>query len=187
MSHFPFCMLLMEYGTFEYHLLALQGPVGPIPVDAPSILGTGIGSVDATVQMQIIIFLTTVVTLAYNIWSTRSKDRRDARQRKWDLEDRQSAREDAERARAALSDQITTASQKADEVSQQVQERTQVLEKKLEENTQLSANAFNAANSFNSKLADVLKKFESGDALVEFKETVLTAVPRDDRPDSKSK
>jgi hypothetical protein len=95
---------------------------------------------------QLVIFLTTVAGFLHNSY-------RESRKRRWDLEDRRLARAEADRKIeiAARDLAMTTRAAHAD------------LGKKIDENTQISHDAFKQANAVNEKIAMLARKFTQED------------------------
>jgi hypothetical protein len=87
-----------------------------------------------TMLGQIILFLTTISGFAYQIY-------KENRKRRWEVEDR-----------AALA-------VKVEEVKQNAAVAHDELVHKIEENTSISANAFNVANHVNEKIAKLTRLF----------------------------
>jgi DNA-binding transcriptional regulator YiaG len=88
-------------------------------------------NVDQNTLIQLMLFLTFVVTKLFDVYNDRQKQNRELRQREWDKEDR-------ERARQELAEKVATTHEK--------------VIKKIEENTNISREAFTEANNVNVKL-----------------------------------
>ncbi len=88
-------------------------------------------NVDQSTLIQICLLLTLVVTKGFEVYFDRQKQAREKLLRQWDLEDR-------ERARQELAARVATTHKKVIE--------------KIEENTNISREAFTEANNVNVKL-----------------------------------
>jgi hypothetical protein len=115
--------------------------------------GEGAEALPGTMIGQIIIFLTTVAGFLFNVY-------RENRNRRWDLEDRARAREEAMK-------QTTTA---AVEVKRELDKQTRVvgqvhrdLKEAIAENTAITAAVADKTLSADQRLAEICAKFERGD------------------------
>lgn len=91
---------------------------------------------------QILLFCTTLIGFGYQAW-------RDARNRRWDLEDR---------ARIAAALDKTVQETAASNIK--LNETHNTLVQKLDDNTAVSVSAFTQANAVNEKIASLMKMFE---------------------------
>jgi DNA repair exonuclease SbcCD ATPase subunit len=160
----------------------------------PEVAPTIPTSSDGTLQMQIAIMVTMVLGFLYNIYMQRAKaaeDRRkddlrmaeEERRRKWDIEDRMHAREEAIKRMQLVHNKIDevkneaqTAVIHAETAVRKVDERSDQLATKLEENTEISRQAFKEGNNFNMKLSEVLRRFDNSEASLEVSKTTIRAV-----------
>lgn len=183
--------IVLQYSILEYRFISpfivglMQAPTPGTPgADNPAPPPV-FGNMDGTVQLQLIILITTLAGFLYNWW-------RDGRQRRWDLEDRRLAREQALANAQKIHDSMQTAATKAAQAVNVTEHRSNVLEQKIDENTEMTRKAISEANNFNRKLADITARFLSGDG-VEVTETTTRAVraipsePTDESDDAKKK
>jgi hypothetical protein len=122
-------VLLLQHGILEYHLLAQE-------VEPPAALSSSgdILGMSATVQLQLVIWITTLTGFIYTIY-------RENRNRKWDLEDRRAARRQAIKR------------------SRRLEKTMGNIDTRLEENTQMTAAASSTAEDAATKLDEILKRF----------------------------
>jgi hypothetical protein len=100
--------------------------------------GAGSGSL----AVQIVLLITTIAGFAYNLY-------REARNRRWDMEDRERARRElAQRVELATAKQATVATQHKDEILTTI-----------DRNTQMNEKALHAANDVNRRIANIQRMF----------------------------
>jgi hypothetical protein len=171
MAHPLLISVLAQYGLFEYHLFTMmyfQPTDAPTTEpSAPSILG----NVDGTVQMQLVILVTTIAGFLFQAWQMWHKSKveernriadleKEERKRKWDVEDRERARREANeqaemRARALH--------QKVDEVgtiAAAAAEQSAVAGQKIDERTFQLEQQLKASVKQQEVYARILRKFE---------------------------
>ena len=107
----------------------------------------------STLAYQIVIMVTTIITLGYQVLMRIMDNRRDERRRQWDLEDR-------ERARVELAQRVVHSAQVVREEQKTIANE---IKERIDQNTDISVRAFKEANDINAKIARLTKQFyESG-------------------------
>jgi exoribonuclease II len=134
------------------HLYALQ----QAPAAERSVNLSG----DGTLWAQIVIFLTTVLTLIYQVYVRHADWKEKQRQREWDVEDRRLAREEA---RARAEEAARSVKHELDQQTRTVVKEHRELRAAIDENTTITAAAALKAASAEQRIADLRAMFE-GDA-----------------------
>lgn len=106
------------------------------------ISGTRWEMIAATAIGQMILFLTYIVGLWW-------QNKKEVRNREWDLADRETARQKLEKTVEA-----TVVQQK-----QHIEKGREIIVSKIEENTEISTKAFATANDVNKKIEDLTRQF----------------------------
>lgn len=123
-------------------LYALQQPPPPVTQTAEQ-WGAGSGSL----AVQIILLITTLSGFVYTIY-------RENRNRRWDLEDRERARQElAQRVELATLRQASAATQHRDEIMEVI-----------DKNTQMNEAALREANDVNRRIHDITRMFTEAKA-----------------------
>lgn len=106
------------------------------------------------IATTVIGFLSLLVTQLFQIWNAKQKEKRDERQREWDLEDRENARKEL-----ALRVELATARHEA----AATQHRDEIMET-IDKNTQMNEAALREANDVNRRIHDITRMFTEAKA-----------------------